>query len=400
MLLKGASHGQSRIYRHAYFEHSDYVPLLFYSTSVFREMQRRYMTNRLIHQCGTLIVDKCGTQTNNDKYVSSSKSIVSKSIESAKAYNIPVERLCATELEQAYPCFNIFDPKLQGVLEPTGGFVCPELAIQLALRDAISISTANSSSDREGGLNILYNTNVISIEPQEQSGGGVLVKTKSTFNKSECSSSLRCSYTADRVIVAVGSWTSSLLPSLQKYLKVTRQIQAWFEPPMHKMHQFTSPFSPTWYLCRGEGQPGLYGIPCNAQMNPNHPTWYKVALHGRNDLIMDQKYVGEKNAARPVSPEEVEELRSAVAQWISHAPDQFVHTTPCTYTSTDDGHFIVDSVYKHDNAFGNSLLCVAGLSGHGFKMVPALGKAVADLAMDGVTSLPIKFLSLDRFRGE
>jgi len=83
------------------------------------------------------------------------------------------------------------------------------------------------------------------------------------------------------------------------------------------------------------------------------------------------------------------------------APDWFIHAIPCTYTLTDDaGHFIVDSVYRHDNTNGGSLVCVAGLSGHGFKMVPALGKAVADLAIDGVTSLPIKFLGLDRFKKE
>jgi hypothetical protein len=41
-------------------------------------------------------------------------------------------------------------------------------------------------------------------------------------------------------------------------------------------------------------------------MNPNHPTWYKVALHGRNDPIWDSKQIGEKNAVRPVSLEELE----------------------------------------------------------------------------------------------
>ncbi|MFN9979844.1 MAG: hypothetical protein ACK53Y_08020 [bacterium] len=59
-------------------------------------------------------------------------------------------------------------------------------------------------------------------------------------------------------------------------------------------------------MCRGEGHSGLYGIPRNAIMNPNHPTWYKVALHGRNDPIWDSKQIGEKNAVRPVSLEELE----------------------------------------------------------------------------------------------
>ncbi|MDG4892599.1 FAD-binding oxidoreductase [Mesorhizobium sp. WSM4976] len=43
------------------------------------------------------------------------------------------------------------------------------------------------------------------------------------------------------------------------------------------------------------------------------------------------------------------------------------------------------------------LLTVAA-SGHGFGMAPAVGVAMADLALKGTTSLPIEHLSLDRFR--
>jgi glycine/D-amino acid oxidase-like deaminating enzyme len=39
----------------------------------------------------------------------------------------------------------------------------------------------------------------------------------------------------------------------------------------------------------------------------------------------------------------------------------------------------------------------AGLSGHGFKFTPVLGEALADLALDGQSSLPIGFLSCGRF---
>jgi glycine/D-amino acid oxidase-like deaminating enzyme len=38
-----------------------------------------------------------------------------------------------------------------------------------------------------------------------------------------------------------------------------------------------------------------------------------------------------------------------------------------------------------------------GFSGHGFKFMPVMGRALADLAIDGRTDLPIGFLSAGRF---
>ena len=58
-----------------------------------------------------------------------------------------------------------------------------------------------------------------------------------------------------------------------------------------------------------------------------------------------------------------------------------------------DENFIVDRHPQHAN-----VVFAAGLSGHGFKFAPVLGRALAELALDGGTKLPIGFLSLDRFR--
>jgi sarcosine oxidase len=56
-----------------------------------------------------------------------------------------------------------------------------------------------------------------------------------------------------------------------------------------------------------------------------------------------------------------------------------------------DEHFIVDCLPDQPN------ICIAaGLSGHGFKFTPVLGRALADLALDGSPDLPIDFLSLKR----
>jgi glycine/D-amino acid oxidase-like deaminating enzyme len=64
----------------------------------------------------------------------------------------------------------------------------------------------------------------------------------------------------------------------------------------------------------------------------------------------------------------------------------------CLYTMSPDEHFIVDRHPQHPQ-----VVIAAGLSGHGFKFAPVLGAALAELAINGSTQLPIDFLSLRRF---
>ena len=57
-----------------------------------------------------------------------------------------------------------------------------------------------------------------------------------------------------------------------------------------------------------------------------------------------------------------------------------------------DSHFIIDKVPEM-----NKTWVAAGFSGHGFKFMPVIGEALADLALDEKSDLPIDFLSLERF---
>jgi glycine/D-amino acid oxidase-like deaminating enzyme len=59
---------------------------------------------------------------------------------------------------------------------------------------------------------------------------------------------------------------------------------------------------------------------------------------------------------------------------------------------TPDGHFAV-GIHPDDPA----VAFAAGFSGHGFKFAPAIAEALADLALQGATALPIEFLSPGRF---
>lgn len=73
----------------------------------------------------------------------------------------------------------------------------------------------------------------------------------------------------------------------------------------------------------------------------------------------------------------------------SHARSD--HTT-CLYTMSPDGHFLLGQHPEHP-----AVTIAAGFSGHGFKFAAVVGAALADLALDGVTPLPIGFLSPARF---
>jgi sarcosine oxidase len=82
----GSSHGGSRVYRHAYFEHPKYVPLLHYSTKEFQKLQESTGV-KLLEECGTVIVEE-----------EKDGPIISGCLESSRQRGIPVERLFSKEL--------------------------------------------------------------------------------------------------------------------------------------------------------------------------------------------------------------------------------------------------------------------------------------------------------------
>lgn len=310
----------------------------------------------LLERCGVLMVSDRIAEDGTYEFIERCQN-------SAAAYDIPVELLNSDQMRKKFGnAFRIKD-NMAGLLEPEAGFVRPELALQYAIENAV-----------EKGAKIVENSEVISInklcDPDE---GLICIKTSTGET-----------YTARKVLVSAGAWTSKLLPEWDRYLTVTRQIQAWFEPKDQKYHPSTCP---GWFLDRSRVGLGVYGVPADPS-SFHKSNWVKVALHGRNIKF-------DPDGPRPqVSKEEIEEICNAVEDWIPEAAQHMVSTKACLYTMSPDGDFIVDCVPGFRD-FGN-VWCVAGLSGHGFKMTPVLGKAAADILLHGKTDLPIDFLSADR----
>jgi sarcosine oxidase len=337
--LHGSSHGLSRIFRHAYFEHPDYVPLLRHSTARFESLERQSGVG-LLHRCGMLLVGGPDSP------------IVHGALDSAQRWDLRVDALDAAALRERFPWFAVADDAT-GAFEADAGMVRPEASVNAAVQVA-----------RVHGAQLRCVQRVREVIEDES---GVSVVTDAGTER------------AAQAIIAAGPWTSTLLPELRPLLEVTRQVQAWLSPAASA----DVPGMPCWLLDRGSGHRALYGLapdPGAPEGSPSrHP---KVAFHG-SDIVADPD-----TGAAPVSPSDVEALRCACRGFAPVLDGPLVHAATCLYTMSPDEHFIVGT-----RGGSRRTHFAAGLSGHGFKLAPALGDALADLALRGRTDLAIEFLS-------
>jgi sarcosine oxidase len=184
-------------------------------------------------------------------------------------------------------------------------------------------------------------------------------------------------------IIASGPWASSLIPSWAPYLKVTRQLQAWIN--VGDNDTFSSSNMPTWYMSTPYSNLPLYGIPCDPASE--NPRWIKFGIHVR-DIPMNPSY----SSPHLVSFER-RELMDAAHVCLTCEPT-FELAKPCLYTMSPDAHFLVGTPRE----FHKKVVAAAGLSGHGFKMVPALGEMLTDMVLgEDVAKWKAEFLSPSRF---
>jgi sarcosine oxidase len=346
--VRGSSHGHTRIFRHAYFEHPDYVPLLRHSTARFESLERE-SGEPLLHRCGMLIVGH------------ERSAAVRGSLEAARRWGLPVEALDAHTLRSRFPWFSMPADSI-GAFEADAGLVRPESTVNEAIQVA-----------RSRGAELRVTSRVRSIV---EDASGVTVETDVGRERTAA------------VVVAAGAWTARLLPELGPLLTVTRQVQAWFAPTAG----IDVAAMPCWLFDREPRARLLYGLApdpaahaeANGARSPSqHP---KVGLHGSAEVVDPD--VG----ARPVDGADVEKLREAYGAIAPTLTGPLVHAATCLYTMSPDAQFLVGT-----RPGSTRVHFATGLSGHGFKLAPALGDALVDLALRGRTDLPIGFLSPSRF---
>jgi len=343
---RGSHHGKSRMFRFAYYEHPNYVPLLQRAYAGWQELEQRSAT-RLYHDVGALYLGRREGE------------LIAGSVEAARRHGLEHRELSAAELASEYPQFRLPRDHV-GFLEAKAGFVLPELAVEVMAAQAAA-----------SGATILDRQQVLGWDASD---GRVSVRTADALHE------------AKSLIVTAGAWTSRLIADLGVPLVVTRQVLGWVQPSRPDLFRGGDGGSsgsgfPCWAIGYEDGSLH-YGFP----MMESEET-LKIALHARGRAVDPDRI------HREVAPEEEASFRSVIDRFMPAAAGPTVKTCVCMYTNSPDSHFIIDKHPEHSNVvFG------CGFSGHGFKFAPVIGEALADLAVGGATKLPIEFLSMRRFK--
>lgn len=334
----GSSHGETRLIRQAYWELPSYVPLVKRAYTLWEALSQR-CHQKLYHEVGVLQV---GSRTG---------AVLPGTLASARLHGLEVEEISSADLSGRFPGFRCLD-SMAAVFERRAGYLRVEDCIQAYVAEA-----------QQAGAELRIGETVQSWSAK---AGEIEVRTDKE------------TYTAKHLIITAGSWAIQFLADLQIPLVVTRKPLYWFEAPRPEYQADQG--APGFIYETPQGN--FYGFPAIDKFG------LKVAEHSGGEIVTDPLAVDREEDV--VETDRVVGFLKNYLPGVSSAKTRFA---VCLYTLSPDRNFLVDRHPEHGN-----VVFAAGLSGHGFKFASILGEILSDLALTGKTTLPVDFLSCDRFR--
>uniref|UniRef100_A0A1J3CVQ5 Putative sarcosine oxidase n=1 Tax=Noccaea caerulescens TaxID=107243 RepID=A0A1J3CVQ5_NOCCA len=252
-----------------------------------------------------------------------------------------------------------------GVSTDLGGVIKPTKAV----------SMFQTLAFRHGAV-LRDNTKVANIKRDGENGEGVIVSTV----KGEKFHGKKC-------IVTAGAWISKLVKTVAGIDFPVEPLETtvcyWRIKEGHEDKFAIDGDFPTF---ASYGAPYVYGTP-----SLEYPGLIKVAVHGGYRCDPDK---------RPWGPGvKLEELKEWIRERFGGMVDSEgpVATQLCMYSMTPDEDFVIDFL---GGELGRDVVVGGGFSGHGFKMAPAVGRILADMATEGEAGggeVEMKQFSLRRF---
>jgi sarcosine oxidase len=327
---RGAAGGETRLFRNFELEDLGYGPVVRRADELWDVLQ---------HESGRPLRNLTGALVMG----SPEHRQMQTALRSAETSGLPYAVYDEDELARRHPEFAV-DPGDIAVWDPRGGSIRPELTVAAAADLA-----------RRYGATVHTDVRVQRIERRR---GQLAVITQSGEQL------------FDRVVVAAGGWTPGLLPGLAPELIVRRLTSAWYFGRSADYLENIVPFirtEPTY----------CYGLPV-----PDR-TAMKIGLGFDHHLVVDDP----DTVPRVLRPEELAPFTATIARYLPGLQQHPMRTETYIETYTPDRHEWIGELPELPG-----VIALAGFSGHGFKMCPAIGEIGAELALDGATTLDLGFL--------
>jgi sarcosine oxidase/L-pipecolate oxidase len=339
---RGSSHGASRAFR---FLGDETMDRLDYSLERWQALEQ-LVGERLFLRTGLLNFGPVG-----DPWLTRHLGILEDA-------GKPHDRLDAATIRSRFPTLSYPD-EWEAAWDPNGGILFAHrclAAVQARFR-------ARGGTVLSGRAEAL----------QEDEDGSVSVETSPGFD------SPTASLMFDRVVVACGPWTSTLVPELRRTLSTTAIPVTYWRDDSGECSAAKG--FPILYNAR---LTGIYALP-----SCEYPGLVKVLYHDGPEASPDARDVPDRQPY-------VDKVSAYVRK---HLP-ALDHRAPaieesCMYTLTPDDEPIIDR-------FCPGIVVGCGFSGSGFKHSPATGRMLASLALGEEGGLPEGYqltkYALARFR--
>lgn len=334
---RGAGAGESRIFRTAYREGAEYVPLLQRARELWRELESESARSLLTLSGGLTI----GPVDHPD---------IRMVIACAEEFGLEYEVLPPADAERRFPEHPVRDGEV-AVLDHSAGVLRPEPAVLAAATEA----------ERHGATIHRYDP-VEQITPEP---GGVVVRSRSGEHR------------FDQVVLAPGPW-------------VRDQPLLDFVP--FEVHQITTCWFP---LVDPDGYPAderPIVIRVGDTAYSCFPAVDGVSVKLSIRHIERPRIASAEDLPRAAPSDLFDAARMVAAELLPAVHPEPIRVGTYADAFSPDRHGVVGRLPGHDN-----VTILAGFSGHGFKYSPVVGEAAADLVIDGTTQRGIAHLDPARF---
>jgi sarcosine oxidase len=336
----GSSHGQTRLFRVACFEHPELVTVARRSRDLWQDLQA-HSADPLLEITGGVMIGPADSD------------VITGTLAAAAAHDLPVERLTLDEVAERFPQHQNLAAGTVGVWDPEAGIAHPEAAITAAVAAA---GTA--------GAEIYTGTKVTAIDLID---GGAVLRTATR------------SFTVRQVVVTTGAWLGQFAPDLE--LRPTRTPMTWFGPADATDESFTLERFPV-FIRAVDGTNTMWG---HGAADRNG---VKIGPHRADNIVTCDP----DRVERGISAEDyalVSELIRTALPALNPVPTR---TTTCMVTQSRDGQFVIGRPGADPR-----LVIGGGDSGHAFKHASGIGELLAQIVTGEATYIDTTFLDPDRF---